>query len=63
MLLTYKKVEYGFYAGPEEYLVYMAIINFDRIQDPETPLKIYKLTQEDSLLFTNFPTTIILNQT
>ena len=38
MLITCIKEHKGFYAGPEEYLVYLGIINFDKIQEVEIPL-------------------------
>ena len=61
MLITCIGDKASFNAGPEEYLVYLAIINFDKIQELDTPLKIYKLTQEDGRVFDSAPTNIVLN--
>ncbi len=62
VLITCIGVRTSYYAGPEEYLVYLAIISFDKIQELETPLKIYKLTQGDTQVFRDNPSNIILNQ-
>jgi hypothetical protein len=38
ILITCVKEHRGFYAGPEEYLVYLCIINFDKIDEIDIPL-------------------------
>jgi len=38
MLITCIKEHKGFYVGPEEYLVYLGIINFDKIHEIDIPL-------------------------